>query len=113
LNSSAAFITMKAGLVIRSWALSRRYTEASDTKIADHLPDLFVLCIRKHRRGTGAAECGVPSSCHIAFGSFDPTYATSFCTSRSIESRRSPVSSSGLSPVVLPAIVDGFKAGQP
>src|SRR3981189_956600 len=32
LNSSAAFITMKAGLVIRSWALSRRYTEASDTK---------------------------------------------------------------------------------
>src|SRR4051794_34121080 len=27
-----AFITMKAGLVIRSWALSRRYTEASDTK---------------------------------------------------------------------------------
>src|SRR5262245_25198695 len=32
LNSSAAFIAMKAGLVIRSWALSRRYTEASDTK---------------------------------------------------------------------------------
>jgi hypothetical protein len=32
LNSLAAFITMKAGLVIRSWALSSRYTEASETK---------------------------------------------------------------------------------
>jgi hypothetical protein len=53
LKASAALITMKAGLAIRSRAFSRRYTEASETKLLS----LSVKRMASSRQQRRLVEC--------------------------------------------------------